>query len=210
MSIEEIAERFRRETANHAMKILHDDGLYRHLLFTDQTPGQSWCYRFDLITVPGALVFKGDGESFVFGSSEPDLFEVFVRSATYGLNPSYWAQNLTSSRAAAKSYSLERFTDRVAEELKDEESRYPGVTEAWTRWLKDGDGSWYDTAYEISARFALRDFRYEPVGSEGKPFRFQDVDDWKLHDWDWWYLWACHAIVWGIGQYDKAREQVAS
>jgi hypothetical protein len=210
VSIEEIAERFQRETANHAMTVLHDNGLYRHLLFADTTPGQSWCYRFELITVPGSLIFRGDGESFVFGSSEPDLFEVFTRSSTYGLNPSYWAQNLTSSREAAKSYSQERFNERVVEELEEAESTHPGITEAWTTWLKEGDGSWYDTTYEIPARQALNDFRFQVAGAEGKPFRFLDTDDWKLQDYDWWYLWACHAIVWGIGQYDKAREQVAS
>jgi hypothetical protein len=183
--------------------VLHDDGRYRHLRFANRNPRHAWAYWFDLITVPGALIFRGDGDSFVFAAAE-DMFELFTESAAYGLNPSYWYQKLTGGREAAKSYSEERLNKKVTEELADAASFYPGVAEAWTAWFVDGDGVWYDTSYEIPARQALNDFRYQMAGTE-KPFRFQDTDDWKLHDWDWWYLWTCHAIVWGIGQYDAAR-----
>jgi hypothetical protein len=33
-------------------------------------------------------------------------------------------------------------------------------------------------------------------------FRFTDAWEWDLSEWDWQFLWCCHAIVWGIGQYD--------
>jgi hypothetical protein len=36
-------------------------------------------------------------------------------------------------------------------------------------------------------------------------FRFTDTWEWGLKDYDHWFLWACHAIAWGIRQYDKAR-----
>lgn len=36
-------------------------------------------------------------------------------------------------------------------------------------------------------------------------FRFSDVWEWSFSDYDWCFLWACHAIVWGIGRYDKVR-----
>lgn len=35
-------------------------------------------------------------------------------------------------------------------------------------------------------------------------FQF-DTCEWQLRDHDWWFLWACTAIVWGIGRYDKLR-----
>ena len=34
-------------------------------------------------------------------------------------------------------------------------------------------------------------------------FEFTDVWEWDLSDWDWQFLWCCHAIQWGIGQYDR-------
>lgn len=36
-------------------------------------------------------------------------------------------------------------------------------------------------------------------------FRFADSWEWDLRDWDWWFLWACHAIQWGVAQYEAAR-----
>ena len=37
-------------------------------------------------------------------------------------------------------------------------------------------------------------------------FRFHDIYEWKFRDFDWSYLWACHAIVWGIARYDEAKQ----
>jgi hypothetical protein len=36
-------------------------------------------------------------------------------------------------------------------------------------------------------------------------FRFSDMDEVQLQDYDWWFLWACQAIVWGIARYDRVR-----
>ncbi len=42
--------------------------------------------------------------------------------------------------------------------------------------------------------------------SEG--FRFYDTSDWDFADYNWWFVWACHAIIWGIAAYDKAKTSV--
>lgn len=36
-------------------------------------------------------------------------------------------------------------------------------------------------------------------------FRFTDTWEWDLGDWDWQFLWCCHAIQWGISRYDAAK-----
>lgn len=41
----------------------------------------------------------------------------------------------------------------------------------------------------------------EPVSG----FQFCDAWDWDLRDWTHQFLWCCHAIPWGIAQYDQAR-----
>jgi hypothetical protein len=38
-------------------------------------------------------------------------------------------------------------------------------------------------------------------------FRFTDTWEWELGDWDWQYLWCCHAIQRGIWQYDGRPER---
>ncbi|MFE9398600.1 hypothetical protein [Streptomyces flavidovirens] len=37
-------------------------------------------------------------------------------------------------------------------------------------------------------------------------FDFDDISEWNIHGLDYHYVWQCHAIVWGIGQYDAARK----
>lgn len=41
-------------------------------------------------------------------------------------------------------------------------------------------------------------------------FRFHDIWEWSIRDYDWQFLWVCHAIVWGIARYDEARAAVAA
>lgn len=211
MSRQDIAERFQRETANHEMTIRHDDGLYRHLRFRHPKRGTGW---FDLITVPHALIFRGDGESFVFDRMD-DMFEFFRsgiwQDGSLHVNPDYWAEKLTSNEDAVWTYSQDRFNEHVAEGLREAEADYPGVTQAWNDKV-NGFFAEYNTEYEETARDALDDFRYPPEGEDGEPFRFTDTSDWELRDYDWWFLWALHGIVWGIAQYDakRAAEQASA
>lgn len=200
------AERFPRDTAKHQMTVLHDDGLYRHLRF--MSPENS-AYWYDLITLPDGLVVRGDGESFVFTILRAgDLFDLFRRTAYKGsINPGYWSEKLSSERDAATDYSMHLFDEQVAENLTEAEKEFPGVTEAWNEHV--GEWSEFNTEYESEARRALDDFEYLPEGATGKPFQFYDTYEWDLKDYAWWFLWACHGIVWGIAQYDAAKSAAA-
>ncbi|WP_326643051.1 hypothetical protein OG884_06225 [Streptosporangium sp. NBC_01755] len=204
MSETEIAERFKRETATHVMEIKHDDGLYRHLRFKSPKHGRYW---FDLITVPHALIFRGDGESFVFSRTD-DMFE-FFRSGLWSdgslhIDAVYWAEKLTSDRDSVMKYSKELFDQQVAEELKEAEADWPGVTKAWDETVNDFFAS-YNTEYEHDARAAVDAFEFWLGDDTEEPFRFQDTGEWEFKDYHWWFLWALHGIVWGISQYDQAR-----
>jgi hypothetical protein len=188
----DIAERFARDTANHQMTVLHDDGLYRHLRFR----AEGSMYWFDLITVPGSLIFRGDGQSFVFARLT-DMFE-FFRGPLGRINPGYWAEKLTSCRdEGVRKYDREVFEQVLTRELAavleahqfDEDLR--GLGRAVREQLLDSD----DVDTEESARRALEEFEY-------RGFRFADTWEWNFRDYDWWFLWACHAIVWGIAYYD--------
>lgn len=206
----EIAERFKRETANHEMTVLHDEGLYRHVRFMAPKSG---LYHFDLVTWPGYLSISGDLDGYVFRCAD-DMFQFFRSSAWNGKpNFTYWAEKVTAGRDGLKTYSEDLLHECVADVLKDAEENFPGVTDAWTNattgFLPD-----YYTTTEQDARYALENFTYLPEGENGEPFRFNDTWEWNLRDYDWSYLWACHAIVWGITRYDAAkaagREAVAS
>lgn len=195
----EIAERFARETAEHEMTILHDDGLYRHIRFSAP---ESSAYWFELITTPGQLVFSGDGDAFVFRRLT-DMF-VFFRSSS-GWNPgtrideTYWAEKLVSDRDAVKEYSRRLLNQLVSDYFRDvqAEKESPGIRRAW-REATTGRFPDYDTEHAEGARDALEHFKYQD-------FAFVDTWEWDLREYSWWYLWACHAIVWGIAQYDAHK-----
>lgn len=234
----EIAARFARDTASHQMTVLHDDGLYRHLRFTNPQRGEYW---FDLIALPHNLIFRGDGESYVFSIfPTKDLFDLFRKSSYKGgINPQYWSEKLTSDRDSVTKYSQDLFNEQVAGDLKGAEGDYPGVTEAWSEKV-DGFLAEFNTEYEHGARTALDEFEFgdqfkgscscgdevlederhdatmwtirHPQRKSGEHktavervegFRFYDTSEWNLQDYHWWFLWACNAIVWGIGRYDK-------
>lgn len=189
---EKIAERFARETAGHEMTILHDDGLYRHIRFVKP---KSICYWFDLVTVPHALIFRGDGESFVFSRLE-DMFH-FFRDSSCGrsIEPDYWAEKLTSDRDSVMKYDQELFERKVKEYIAGairDGSAPRGIGSAVMRDIFE----WGDITHEEGARRELESFDHDG-------FCFEDAWEWNFRDYDWWFLWACHAIVWGIARYDR-------
>jgi hypothetical protein len=188
-----IADRFARETAEHQMTVLRDDGLYRHLRFR----GDRIFYWFDLITVPGTLIFQGDGQSFVFSRTE-DMFE-FFRGPVGRINPQYWAEKLTSirdGRAGVKVYSEDLFRQQVIESFV-ESAQCGGVPRGTGRALRervlDDEGGYL--GFEAEARRLLNEFEHDG-------FQFSDTWEWDVREHDWWFLWACHAIVWGIACHD--------
>lgn len=234
----ESAARFARDTAGHEMVVLHDEGLYRHLIFREPTHGFYW---FELITTPQQLVFSGDGNSYVFRRNL-DMFQFFRsgirRDGSHHINPGYWSEKLTSGREAATSYSEKLFQAEVTKTLTDVEGDYPGIAAAWTEHVE----SEFNTEYEEEALRALSEFRFgeaylakcrecdwefegasysvasvkarghrrEAGDKHAAPvrdltFTFSDMGEMRLQDFDWWFLWACQAIVWGIARYDRVR-----
>lgn len=233
----EAAARFASDTATHQMIVLHEHGLYRHLRVTPQQHGFYW---FDLITVPYGLIFRGDGESYVFAiDATEDMFNLFRKSSyKRSINPGYWSEKLRSSRDAATSYSEKLFEAEVARDLAVAEEDYPGITAAWAEHLEDE----FNIEYEEEARRALDEFRFgerhrascsecdwqfqdesytatslelhrhrKDAGEEHTgtirdlTFTFSDTWEWQLQDFNWWFLWACHAILAGIARYDRLR-----
>lgn len=194
--IRETAEVFALNVAEHQMTVLHEDGLYRHIRFARPGTGM---YRFDLVTWPGYLAIAGDMDSYTF-TRVTDMFEFFRAASGWNhsrINPGYWAEKVTDGRERAHRYSEDRFAQLVKETFVDvvRNGRAPaGLGKAVREEILDA----YDIGWESGAREALEAFEF-------KGFRFRDIWDWDFSDWDWHYLYACHAIQWGIEQYDRAR-----
>ncbi|MET9956683.1 hypothetical protein ABZ135_34765 [Streptomyces sp. NPDC006339] len=186
----EIVARFNDATARHSMTVLHSDGLYRHLRFMNPRTSEYW---FDIVTWPGSLTYRGDvGEDYVFTRVEDML--TFFRSRNGGINPHYWAEKLGGGRRSVREYSETLLRQRVVEQFI-EDARWNGVPAGTGKELR----TWVlndDLSEEYQARRVLEDFAYEGYG-------FSDLWEWDFHDYKPEFLWACHAIVWGIRRYDE-------
>lgn len=190
-----IATRFQRDTASHEMTVLHDDGMYRHLRFAPKDSSLCW---WDLITWPYNLIANGSHGSFHFCRFGPDTQDMLVlfrdsRAGRY-INPQYWEEKLRAGKA--KGWSESKFRSFLVEEAAALEARYPGTVEAVGKQILNSDE--HNTEYEETARWACAQFRHGDV-----TLRFPDEWELSFEEFDWQYLWQCHAIVRGIHMYDS-------
>ncbi|MEV0917899.1 hypothetical protein AB0I93_27025 [Streptomyces sp. NPDC049967] len=189
----EVAARFKRDTADHQMTVLHEDGLYRHLQF--RSPGTIEFY-FDLITWPGCLTIRGDyGDAFTF-TRELDMFPFFRADRRCGINPHYWAQKLDGHRESAKEYSEAAFRQIVCELFVDA-VRFSDAPRGLGKAVR-AEILNQDLGDEHEARKMLESFEFQG-------FDFGEVWEYSFQDYERSFLWACHAIVAGIARYDKVR-----
>lgn len=192
----EIAARFARETAGHEMNVLHEDGLYRHVRF--ENPQYGDIYRFDLITWPHGLLIRGDGPNFAFSLyPTEDLFDLFRKTARVGqINADYWEEKVVAGKI--KDWSEDKFRTWVVLEAAKDEARNPGLTNAVLRQILHSDE--HSLEYRGTAEYALASFAHRDCR-----LRFPDRWEESFEDYSWEFLWACHAIRWGIAQYDATK-----
>lgn len=175
----EVAERFRRDTADHVMTVMLDRGTHRNLRFGrlgDVT------YHFTLTTWPGYLCVSGDMGTYVFARLQ-DMF-CFFRGDR--INPSYWAEKCV---AVDRTIGITEHSEDAAREFVQE-------------WLAE-DAS---HAAEFACEFEDVDFE-DPQAVRDALEEHGFSDAWEL-DWDeptLHFLWCLHAIVWGIQQYDALK-----
>lgn len=203
MDIEKELARFQRDTANHTMEVRLDNGLHRHLTFTEN--GSS-IYRFDLITWPGFLCISGDMGCNVF-SRLPDMFE-FFRKRDGSINPRYWQEKIEDNgRDSAQEFDPEAFRKLIKAELHqalksiaDEEEAEDLKHDVNSLLLDESDNG----EHAAWAAVGLWDDERMPLEDFGE--NYNTCRDFTVH-----YIWRCHAIAWGIQQYDqlKATQAVA-
>ncbi len=196
MDIEKELARFQRDTANHTMEVKLDNGLYRHLTFTNN--GSSF-YRFDLITWPGYLCISGDMGCNVFSRVE-DMFEFFRRSG-WQINPQYWQEKIEDGgRDKVLQFNPDLFRERILQDVAevaegmsqdDAEELKTDVEFEILDALDDGEQAAWAAVYRWNHdRLDLTDF-----GEYARSFC-----EFTVH-----YIWRCYAIVWGIQQYDQLK-----
>jgi len=195
-------ESFLKDVENHEMKILKDDGLYRHLRF--QKP-QTSIYFFDIITFPDGLVYRGDMGEFYFERIEDMLCFFRHPKGKLEINIGYWGEKCQAQdvrggmnefdssiwKETIKDYWEEYFEDKIySEEAKEVwqelETIFHGDDAEWDYVSRVNNFS----VSHIETRFNLCDL-WESLGS-GKRATYR-------------FVWCCYAIAWAVIQYDNSK-----
>ena len=202
-------EQFHKDVKNHSLRIIHDDGVSRHISFSDNG---SFNYKFELITWPGYLCIAGDCGTYVFKRLN-DMFQFFRSNTesdqeaekTLRINPSYWGEKLDSvcRSGGYKEFSEDLFKEQVKKQFDafwEDANSEPLKMECWQE-IEESVLCFSD--YESEAYTAVRDFSFETDESMND-FCFQDMfvegsyQEYTIH-----YIWCLYAIAYGISEYDK-------
>jgi len=195
-------ERFLNDVKDHELTIFKDEGIYRHIRLS--RPGSS-VYRFDLLTWPGYLCVTGDMGCWTFSRTE-DMFEFFIMDETDFnksniINPHYWEEKIQSiSRfgGPVKEFNEELFRENVKNIVEryyedNEEKKIECLEEVEDSIFRYIDDNHPAIVYDKLYYFEFEDFNFSS--------EFPSSEVYTLY-----YIWILYAIVWGILEYNKAKE----
>lgn len=186
-------ESFLKDVETHEMKILKDDGLYRHLRF--QRTNTSNMY-FDIITFPDGLLYRGDMGTYEFERIE-DMFEFFRNpNSELGTNKVYWAEKVQSieRNGGLKEFNFDMFKKNVESYLKNF-SNDPEIMEAVREEVEE------QILDREENEYVLYDAVYNFESDHG--LEFPDFFECRSDSFTYRYVWCCYAIAWAVIQYDK-------
>lgn len=188
---------FQRDTLNHTMQVHRDDGLYRHIEFSNR--GSS-VYRFDLITWPGYLTVCGDIGTWTF-SRTADMFE-FFSGKDLRINPRYWGEKLQMGAAGRR--------DEICMEF-DEESFKSGLREWLAEYQEENDAA-ADITSTIN-ELCEESYSHEHQACQALfdsdiPNSYDLMEGLTMKRYSHHYLWILHAIVWGIERYNASKQAI--
>jgi hypothetical protein len=193
--IEEVYQNFLKDTKDHVLSILHDDGVYRHLKVSK--PGTS-SYHYHIVTFPGRLVITGDMGSCIFARTY-DMFEFFGSGK---INPSYWSEKLECGKDDILEFDENRFMKDVYKEIqefKDENDLTEDDLDILDEIISDakiitdtGEAYRFVSDTEVSMEF-------------GPTFTFGDMWEHDFTGFTYHYIWKCYAIVHAIKLYEEVK-----
>ncbi|WOA52521.1 hypothetical protein [Dickeya solani] len=201
MKYTKIKDRLLENVGRHEMTIHRDDGMYRHIQFSQ--PGTS-CYRFDLVTWPGYLCVTGDMGCWTF-SRIADMFEFFNDGIGRGINPGYWSEKLQAGAGSAyRQLCFEWDRDAFIKALRE-----------WHKnWLDEGRDE--DVKVDVEDALSTVEENADDAYAAWRSLEDADLPEFYVYDfmeggferYTTHYLWICYAIVWGIQRYNESKTVV--
>lgn len=194
-------ERFLKDIEKHEMKIIKDEGVYRHIRFGRPESGT---YCFNLLTWPRHLCITGDMGTWVFSRVE-DMFDFFIMSENDFnkeniINPYYWAEKVLSVSkfgGPIKEFSAECFRKEIEDYLfydfhdrEKKEEVWEEIEDQILSYVEDENPQLlYSRVYEFESETG---FTFEDFYPDGLIYTHH-------------YIWICYAIVWGIIKYKNKK-----
>lgn len=215
-----IHERFTKDTANHAMEVLREDGIYRHLRF--KAPGTT-CYHFDLITWPGYLCYTGDMGTFVF-TRVRDMLEFFRSKrrsdGRFSIDHRYWAEKCEGQDKCdgLREFEPEAFKREITVQRR---ALFVGYGKYMTPQMRRD--FWQEL--EIVKNAANENEHASIVATQEWSFEINkkshyysgnqrihiDTDEFpSCKKYTLRFLWCCQALAWGIELYDRTKAAEAA
>lgn len=201
----DVESRFLRAVRGHRLSVQLDQGTHRHLRLSRRN---SPVYRFDLVTWPGHLAISGDLDDFTFTRLN-DMFDFFrfagpeYQKTDYP-NYDYWAEKCTAAytRGSMKTFSYDLYERAIKDDM-DSHTDYMTPEEA-LECREDADlHGLFDDADDARSAVERAMEWHCPVTREHPFIEFYEH---HLEDYSFGFKFACHAIQWGIKQYDLARQ----
>lgn len=200
-----IHTRFLHDVRHHQMTILLDQGLHRHIAFS--RPDSS-ILSFSLVTWPGHLAISGDCQDYTFRRLS-DMFD-FFRHADPGyekedrIDPDYWAEKIvaTSRHGGHEIFSEDLYKSAIVSDfLNGSIDMTPADRRAAWRDMRETllDALPCDRGEAVHQAMGYRC----PVRNIHP---FEEFWDHCLVEPSFGFLWACHAIQWGIKRYDLLHQ----
>lgn len=199
MEVKPTHKDFMKWVEKFEMKVLKDDGVYRHLAFRNP---KKFSGSFDIVTWPGHLSFSGDMGDYTF-ERHYDMFTFFRRNKAEdtGINPGYWSEKLQAidKRCGYKEFSREVFESKLKHDFD-------------TYWEFDNESqrnrAWKEIKSELLDRFeseesslnAAYNYECELTGQTFINFWEYDLNEYTFH-----FIWCCRAIPWAINEYDMSK-----
>jgi len=192
-------ETFLEAVKDHQIKIIKDDGLYRHIRFINP---KDCAYYFDLITWPMHLAITGDMGSSTFCRVE-DMFTFFRRDDDdLIINVGYWTEKMQAgSDQGWKSYSKDLFREAVKNDfdmsMDGSDFSEEKKKELWET-VKDEVLFHADDEPGEAIRAAIDFFEHPDIN-------FSDFWEHDLEEYTFQHIWRLYAIAWGIKKYDEYK-----
>ena len=226
-------QHFLEDIGRHQMTVIQDSEERRHLRF--KSPGTTinyfdlitWAGHLCFTGDHGTYVFSRVQDMFEFFRSTRKY--ALAAPLTLDINPPYWSEKVLSQdvhgkveeyspamfRRNVQEYFNNRFADQIAETADLTCAQQEGVagdefdqsdidritTHAEKRaaiWSEIEDDVLSQADYEHRAQDAAHEFIHDG-------FEFVDFHEYRCRDYSARFIWCCHALVWGIAQYDAHK-----